>query len=230
MADDRAVEDLEVAGGVLGGPEGGRTDVPGRVIDRPDQGEHGSSALEPVVAAAVDLEEHPRPRHPLAPAAVAGRTTRPGQGPPGLGHDPADRPGRDRQLGVALLRERLGQMDRVEARELGRRQFDQADADRLGRPVDRRPPAVAVDERRRSVLPVPIDKAPDLAAREPQDAGRLVDGQLSGEHVGEDIQALLGSAVQADRLPRLDGIESDKVAVPLARTESLSFDTAWFGG
>ena len=49
--------------------------------------------------------------------------------------------------------------------------------------------------------------------------------QFASEHVAEDVQALLGSAVQADRLPRLHGIEGDKVAVPLARTESLSSDT-----
>ena len=116
-------------------------------------------------------------------------------------------------------------MDRVEPGELGRSQLDQASPDARIGPVDRYPAAVAVDERRHAVGPVPIEQAADLTSRQAQDPSRLIGRQLPGEYMVEDIQALLGSAVQADRLPRrLHGIEGDKVAVPLARTKSLSSD------
>ena len=163
VADDRAPEDLEVPGGILRGPEGGGRDEARRVVDRPDQGEHGAPALEPVVPAAVDLEEHARPRHPFAPAPVTRAPAGPWQRVSGVGHDPSDRPGRDRELGVAFLRERLGQMDRVEAGELGRRELDQTGADRFVRPVGRHPTVIAVDQGGRPLIPKPPGEAVDLA-------------------------------------------------------------------
>jgi hypothetical protein len=53
--------------------------------------------------------------------------------------------------------------------------------------------------------------------------GGLVERQLAGHEVGEDDDALLCPSIQGD-LPRFHGIEGDKIAVPLARTESLSSD------
>ena len=50
--------------------------------------------------------------------------------------------------------------------------------------------------------------------------------QLPGKDMGQDEQALLSPSVQCDRLPRLHGIEGDKVAVRLSRTGSLSVHTA----
>ena len=67
-------------------------------------------------------------------------------------------------------------------------------------------------------------QAADLSLRQPQVHGRLLDRQPSGQDTGERPEALLGTGIQPDRLPRLHGIEGDKVAVPLARTESLSGD------
>ncbi len=65
----------------------------------------------------------------------------------------------------------------------------------------------------------------DLASREVQVRGRVGDRELTREDVGQDKEALLRPGVQRDRLPRFHGIEGDKVAVPLARTDSLSYDT-----
>src|SRR4051794_30896526 len=65
---------------------------------------------------------------------------------------------------------------------------------------------------------------PDRADREAQVGRRFARCDLTRQDVIGDIQALLCSAVQSDRLPRFHGIKSDKVAVPLARTESLSLD------
>src|ERR1035437_10084977 len=43
--------------------------------------------------------------------------------------------------------------------------------------------------------------------------------------MGQYDEALLRPSVQRDRLPRLHGIEGDKIAVRLSRTESLSVHT-----
>ena len=112
--------------------------------------------------AAVDLEEHAGPRHPLTPAPVTRAPAGPWQRVSGVSQDSPDRPGRDRELGVAFLRERLGQMERVEAGELGRRELDQAGADRLVRPVGRRPTLIAVDQGGRTLIPEPPGEAVDL--------------------------------------------------------------------
>ena len=126
---------------------------------------------------------------------------------------------------MSLLEEGLGQVDRVEPGELGRGELDEPGPDgRIG-PVDRDSAAIAMDERRGTVVSVAVDQSADLSDREPQDPAGLLGRQLPGEDMVQDIQASLGSTVQADRLPRLlHEIEGDKVAVPLARTESLSFD------
>ena len=90
----------------------------------------------------------------------------------------------------------------------------------------RRPPApVAVDEARGTLPAQQLEAPADLAPRQPQVGGRLIDGQLPGQDMGEHGEAPLRPGIQHDRLPRFHGFEGDKVAVPLARTESLASDT-----
>jgi hypothetical protein len=51
----------------------------------------------------------------------------------------------------------------LEAGKLGRRELDQAGADRLIRPVGRRPTVFAVDQGGRPLIPKPPGEAVDLA-------------------------------------------------------------------
>src|SRR3990172_5393630 len=51
----------EVSGGILLGPEEGEGYLSGGVVDGCDQDQSRSAAFEPIVIAAVQLEEHPRP-------------------------------------------------------------------------------------------------------------------------------------------------------------------------
>lgn len=88
---------------------------------------------------------------------------------------------------------------------------------------------VAVHERAGALAAQPIKEPADLARRELQVGGRLIDGQLPGQDMGEHGEAPLRSGIQRDRLPRLHGSEGDKVAVPLARTDSLADDTGSLG-
>jgi len=92
VADHRPTEDLEVAGRVLGVAERRRGDDPGRVVDGPDEREQRPAALQPVVAAAVDLEEHAGPGHPLPAGSMASRPARPRQRLTSPGQDPPDGP------------------------------------------------------------------------------------------------------------------------------------------
>ncbi len=62
--------------------EHGPDEDPGRVVDPAHQGEPGPAALEPVVPAAVDLDEQARLGHALAPAAVPGPRRVRGEGIP----------------------------------------------------------------------------------------------------------------------------------------------------
>jgi hypothetical protein len=64
-------QDRQVRPAIFDRGERGGDDRPGRVVDRADEGQARASALEPVVGAAVDLDEQTRLGHPLAPAAVA---------------------------------------------------------------------------------------------------------------------------------------------------------------
>jgi len=174
------------------------------------------------VAAPVGLEEHPRPRHPLAAAPVGRRPAGAGRLHPLLAEDPPDRPGGGRRR--VVLGEALGEVDRVEARVRRAGELRDRGSHRLVDPVRRPTPAVAVDEPRGSLGPQPLGEAGDLPDREAQVGRGVLDGQLAGEDMGQHQEALLRPGVQGDRLPRFHGVEGDKVAVPLARTESLAFD------
>ena len=81
-------EQLEVALGILLLPEAGPGDQAGGVIDAADQGEVGSSTLQPVVTAAVDLEQHALPGIAVPPLPVPGRPPVPDAGHAGGGEDP----------------------------------------------------------------------------------------------------------------------------------------------
>ena len=69
--DARAAQHLlheqEVAAGVLDGSEQRVHDGARGVVDGEQQGEARAALLEPGVVAAVELEQHPRPWHALAP-------------------------------------------------------------------------------------------------------------------------------------------------------------------
>jgi hypothetical protein len=216
---DRLAENLEVPGGVLGEPEGPAGDDPRRVVDAGDEGEVWAPPLEPVMAAPVGLEEHPRPRHPLAPASVGRRSPGPRGPDPRRTEDPPDGP-RGGRAGIGL-----GEVDGVEARVRRPGELGDRCPRRLVDAVRRLAPAVAVDQAGGSLGPQPIGKALDLPDRQAQVCRGVRDGQLAGEDMGQDQEALLRLGIQRDCLPRLHGIEGDKVAVPLAPTESLAADS-----
>ena len=73
-----------------------------------------------------------------------------------------------------------------------------------------------MDETGRSVGAIPFEQPADLADRQVEDPGRLLGRQSPGQDVVEDVEAVLRSGVQGDRLPRFHAIEGDKVTGRLA--------------
>ena len=90
------------------------TRMPGRIVDPAHERQPGPAALEPVVAAAVDLDEQPGLGHPVAPAAVPGRPAVPRARDPLGPQDPAD--GDPAEHDPLALGEQLGEVRVVDAR------------------------------------------------------------------------------------------------------------------
>jgi len=172
------------------------------------------------MAAAVDLQEHPRLGHALATAAVTSGTPTPDRRQAGLGEDPPQAPLCHRD--ALALGEQVREVGPVHV-PVGRRgQLGESSPERVIEAVGRDPATVAVDEGGRALVPVAGEEPADRAHREVQIASGLGRGQLAREDVVEDIQPLLCSLVQRDRLPRVHVLESDKVAGRLGLTVSLA--------
>jgi len=102
-------------------------------------------------------------------------------------------------------------MDWVEPGELGRGQLDQASPDARIGPVDRYPAAVAVDERRHAVGPVPDEQAADLTSRQAQDPSRCrAAAQDGGGRVGRCLHPAWTAGrlvvVNAEIQSKMDGM------------------------
>ena len=168
--------------------------------------------------AAVDLEELAFARHPLAAAAVLRRAAGPDRPDRSLGQDPPERP-----LGDAdplAFGEELGQVAVVDPGIGRRRQLDEPRPLGIVKPIGRRPPAVAVGERRRPVV-VAGEEAVDLAGRQLEDGGGLVDRQATVHDMLEHVRSMVGPCVgRSLSVLRFHGPEADKVAGRLARTET----------
>jgi hypothetical protein len=198
LAPDDGTQQLEIPGGILLVAEGRRRDDARGVVDGADQGQPWTAALEPVVAAAVELDEQAFLGHPLAPAAVARRPTSTGTGHAGRAQDPAHRgPAQDDAL---VLGQELGQMAVVAAGiaalgELGDpRRHGWLDPSRRGSA------AVAVDQAGRAISLEGRSQSPDLPFGQPEQTGRLGRRQLAPSESIEDPRSALLDRAHRDRL------------------------------
>ena len=114
VALDGLFEHQHVAVGVLLLPKQGGGDRPGGVVDGPYQSQVGTPAHEPVVPAAVDLQQHPLLRVALTPAIALGGPARPRATHSTRQQNPPDR--RARQSDPFALGQHLGQVGVVEPR------------------------------------------------------------------------------------------------------------------
>ena len=198
VAADRGTQDLEVSRAVLGVAERRGDDRPGRVVNRPDEGQPGSAPLEPVVPRAVELEEEPSLGHPLPPAPVARRPA------PARGGDtrrPQDPPDRDPPEADPLaLGEQLGEVAVVGPVVAALSELDHPSAGGLVQVARGSPPPVAVDEPCRPMREECPAQPPGLALRESHQQRRFADLYLAGNEAGQDVRALLVAAGHRDRL------------------------------
>ena len=189
VAADDLLQQEEVAAGVLGGAEESVHGRAGRVVHGEQQGEARAALLEPGVMTAVDLEQHPLARHPLAADAVLGRPAASGTRDAGPRQDPADGP--TAQVEPLVLPQQLGEVGVVRSRVAGGGQAHDGRGD-IGRDgVVRTAPAVAVGERGGSARAVGGEESPRVARADTQDLGGLHELQISGDHPVEYVASCL---------------------------------------
>ena len=164
------------------------------VVDGEQQGEARATLLKPGVMAAVELEQHPRARHALAPDAVLWRAA-----PPRAGHagPRQDAPHRGAAEGEALvLLEQLGEVGVVGARVARGGEARHGSRDGLGDGVVGAAAAVAVGKGLGAGLPVGAEEPADVALAEVHQRGRLPDRDLLGEDTVEYVEPCLFVLVQ----------------------------------
>jgi hypothetical protein len=153
---------------------------------------------------------------------VARRAAGPDRPDRRLGEDPPEGPrGDDKSL---ALGEQIGEVRPVHPVVRRRRKLDQASPHRFVEPIGWCPPAVAVGETCRAV-DMANDETPDLARREGEDGGGLLDRQATVHDMLEHEGSMLGPSVGRGRFAvGFHAPDGDKVAGRLARTESLAVD------
>ena len=170
------------------------------VVDGEQQGEARAALLEPGVMAAVDLEQHPRPWHALAPHAVLWRAA-----PPRAGHagPRQDAPHRGAAEGEAfVLLKQLGEVGVVGARVARGGEAHDGSRHHLGDGVMGAAAAVAVGEGLGAELPVGAEEPADVAFAEVHQRSRLPDRDLLGEDAVEYMEPCLFLLVQCHFLHR----------------------------
>lgn len=192
-------EDGQIGAAVLDRAEGRRHDRPGRIVDRPDEGQARGAALEPVVRAAVDLDEETGLGHPLAPAPVLRRPPGSGRPDPGPAEQALERRSADDD-GLVLGQE-LGQVAVVHPAIAGRREVHDPFPGGRRQASWRSPPAVAVDDAVDAHRPEATEQPPGRALAGTEQGRGFGNRQRSVTPAGQDIDPLLVSRIQGQSLP-----------------------------
>ncbi len=209
---DRVAQDREIARRILLVAERRRRHLPRRVVDRSDEGHRGPPPFEPVVAAAVELEEEALGRHPRAAAPVAG----------GAAPSRAREPRRPEELAEALpadedrltLGEELGEVTVVDLAVRPPSELDDPGPHPGPEAPRRRPAPVAVDEAGRTVALIGGPDAPQLALREPDQLGCLDHRQLALHDPGQHPRPSLFLRGHRDRRLLLRRLTESRCSQP----------------
>ena len=177
--------------------EGRRRDHACRIVDRADEGQPRSPPLEPVVAAAVELEEETFGRHPLTPTAMARRATptRAGQARPAQDALQA----RPTDLDALPFGQQLGQVRVVDVGIGGPTEIDDLGPERSVQPAPGWSAAIAMDEPGRTSALEGDPEAPQLALRQPDQVGCFGHRQLTLQDACQDPDSSLLSRGHRDR-------------------------------
>ena len=215
---DDLLEHDQVAVGVLLLPEQGEGDRPGGVVHGADERQVGAAALQPVVPAPVDLQQHPLLGVALPSTVALGRPAAartadaPGQ------QDPPD--GGAGQADALPLRQHLGEMRVVEARIGASGQRQHLLLHLRGRGGRRLPASVPVSHGRSALPSVRRQEPPRMALAHPHQPGRLSHRRLPLDHAVQHLEPRLFSPRQRQSFHRLTFSLNSYLL-----TESLHTDT-----
>ncbi len=182
-------EEAEVAIGILRVPKLAYEHAPGGIVHDGEESHPWATPFQPVVHAAVDLEEHARAGHALAPTPVA-------TGPASLRalesgvvqHAPQRSVG---DMDPFPLGQQLLEMEMIGTRVRGLRQGDDPVAQRIVQAARRAATAIAVDQGGGPARPVLGPQATDVTRRPPEQGSGVGGRQLCPFERVEDEELLL---------------------------------------
>ena len=196
---DRLAEHDEVAGGIFLRPEDRRGDLVGRIVDRALEDETGPAPFEPVVVAAIPLEEQAGLGHAVAASAEAAPPARPGAGQTGSQQDAVDR--RAREDDPVSLREFLGEVLVIEP-GIGRaRQPHDAALEGFGDAIGSGTAAVPMGQGGWAVPPERREQAPAVPERDAQERRCSRRPHMPFPYRRQHDHSLLLCLRQGNRLP-----------------------------
>ncbi len=164
---DQLTQHHEVAGGLFLRPEDRGGDLVGGIVDGAVEHEARPAPFEPIVVAAVPLEEQAGLRHALAPTTEPAAVARPRAGEAGRPEPTVDRGPRDGQ--AVGLSEVLGEVGVVEPGVASFGQAHDFPVEGVGESIVWGPAAIAVGQRGRAAAAEPSQEASAVSQRKPQE-------------------------------------------------------------
>lgn len=189
-------EEAEVAVSVLRVAKLASDHRPGGIIHPGEERQPGTAPFQPVVCAAIDLQQHPRARHALAATAMAARPAAFGTLESGPVQDPAQRGVGD--VEAFALGQELLEVQMVHLRVGGLRERGDGIAQRVIETARGATPSVPMDQRGRAADPVGDTQATNLAGGTTEQARGLGDGDLSPFEGVQNHQLLVSALRQGD--------------------------------
>ncbi len=199
IAADELAQQEEIAVCILLGAKDARHDVARGIVDGREEDEARAAILEPGMVAAVHLDEEPGLGHALAPASMFRRS--PGAWTPDARLAQHALDGGTGQDEALVLPEELGEVMIVCAGVARAGQREDLSPDGLGEAARGGPAAVAMGERRRTVVADLRQQATDVTEREAQESGRVRHGEVPLDDLDQDMSSLLFSLAQGDSPP-----------------------------
>ena len=179
----------EIVVGVLLLTEPGAHRRAGGIVHSDQQRERWGVVAQPRVMAAVHLDQHSLPGHPLPTDPVFGRSAGPGTAQPSVQQDPSQ--GGPADVDALPFRQQFREVGVVDASVPRTSQVRHVGDWRLGRGVDRSATAVAMCQSRRTVFTVGRQNASGVAGSYSHQLGCLVQGHMLFCQAVQNLQSVL---------------------------------------
>lgn len=191
----------EVPMGIFLVAKDGGGHFPGGIVYDGEQSQTRAPLLEPVVVAAIQLDQQAGRGHALSAPPVSRRASPPGTAEPGRAEDAVDG-GLGEHEAFAFSQE-LTKVRMVDSGVGGLGELDDPDADGFSHASRRGATAVPVDQHLRTVPAISASEAPDLTGRESQEIGGFCHQKLATVQGMEYDELLLCAVRQGNHPPRI---------------------------